>query len=100
MYKEVSLVRISTNHLFLKQNFLLCVMESRKALIITFEGGEGCGKTTQIKEFYPWFVKNYGKTERLKEPGGNPVAEKIRDILLSKKYNIDSLTKLFLSEAS
>lgn len=57
----------------------------KKSLLITLEGGEGSGKTTQIKEFYPWFVKNYGEAICLKEPGGEPVAEKIRALLLDKK---------------
>ncbi|MBS3092106.1 dTMP kinase [Candidatus Pacearchaeota archaeon] len=78
----------------------------RRPLLITFEGGEGSGKTTQLKGtnqvegFYSWFVKNYGEAILLKEPGGEPVAEKIRDILLSKGNSISSMSELFLFEAA
>ena len=50
---------------------------------ITFEGGEGAGKSTQIarlKTFLETFGKNVVVT---REPGGSPGAEKIRSLLLS-----------------
>ena len=57
---------------------------SSRGLFITFEGGEGCGKTTQIqhlvsriqsKVLYPFIVT--------REPGGVPAAELIREILVN-----------------
>jgi dTMP kinase len=52
---------------------------------ITFEGGEGVGKTTNVT-----FVESYLKTRNIplivtREPGGTPLAEKLRTLLLSKK---------------
>jgi len=54
-------------------------------MFITFEGTDGCGKTTQIK-FFCDFLKTKGISFiQTREPGGTPVAEKIRNILLDKK---------------
>ncbi|MCK7611441.1 dTMP kinase [Roseibium sediminicola] len=50
---------------------------------ITFEGGEGAGKSTQIARLKS-FLESRGKTVVVtREPGGSPGAEKIRQLLLS-----------------
>ncbi|MEM5585135.1 dTMP kinase [Roseibium sp. AS2] len=50
---------------------------------ITFEGGEGAGKSTQISRLKTW-LEAQGKTVIVtREPGGSPGAEKIRALLLS-----------------
>jgi dTMP kinase len=50
---------------------------------ITFEGGEGAGKSTQIARLKT-FLESLGKTVVVtREPGGSPGAEKIRQLLLS-----------------
>lgn len=50
---------------------------------ITFEGGEGAGKSTQIAQLKT-FLESLGKSVIVtREPGGSPGAEKIRAILLS-----------------
>ncbi|WP_298963109.1 dTMP kinase [uncultured Roseibium sp.] len=50
---------------------------------ITFEGGEGAGKSTQIARLKT-FLESYGtKVVVTREPGGSPGAEKIRALLLS-----------------
>ena len=50
---------------------------------ITFEGGEGAGKTTQIKRLKR-YLEDHGQTAVVtREPGGSPGAEKIREMLLS-----------------
>ena len=52
---------------------------------ITFEGGEGVGKTTNVA-----FVESYLRSRNIplvvtREPGGTPLAEKLRTLLLNKK---------------
>ena len=51
---------------------------------ISFEGGEGSGKTTQIKQLVAWLAKQ-GLAERTRvtrEPGGTPSAEAVRTLLV------------------
>jgi len=48
---------------------------------ITFEGGEGVGKTTQIKKLEQHFTKAGHSVLLTREPGGTPAAEEIRTLL-------------------
>ena len=69
---------------------------------ITFEGSEGCGKTTQI-EALAKALEAQGKTVLItREPGGTLIGEKIRDLLQdpSHKGNISDMTELLLFSAS
>lgn len=49
---------------------------------ITFEGGEGCGKTTQIKLLSEALTQRGIAHITTREPGGTPLAEKIRPLLV------------------
>jgi dTMP kinase len=53
---------------------------SRPAFI-TFEGGEGCGKTTQIARLAERLRATGHDVLTLREPGGTPLGESIRDLL-------------------
>ncbi len=56
-----------------------------QGLFITFEGGEGVGKTTQIQRLEAC-LSSMGKTVlRTREPGGTQVGEVIRGVLLDKQ---------------
>lgn len=50
---------------------------------IAFEGGEGCGKTTQLKLLKEKFIGNYPNRELIitREPGGTEKAEEIRNVI-------------------
>ncbi len=50
---------------------------------ITFEGGEGAGKSTQISRLRHFLESRGRKVVVTREPGGSPGAEKIRSLLLS-----------------
>ena len=54
-------------------------------LFITFEGGEGSGKTTQIQRLKAWMEENYTELPLCltREPGGTEDAEVIRGLLLN-----------------
>jgi dTMP kinase len=68
---------------------------------ITFEGVEGCGKTTQIK-LLSGFLSARGIRSRLtREPGGCPIADKIRAILLdADNCALSPLAELMLYAAA
>jgi len=68
--------------------------------LITFEGIDGCGKTTQIKKLEEYLIFKGYNILLLREPGGTLVGEKIRDILLNKKNNIADITEAFLYASS
>ena len=55
-----------------------------KGLLITFEGIDGSGKTTQIKYFIKKCERENIPVALFREPGGTPIGEKIREIILSK----------------
>lgn len=54
-------------------------------MFITFEGGEGTGKTTLIENIYEQLKKTH-HVIKTREPGGSMIAEAIRDIVLNPKY--------------
>lgn len=72
-----------------------------KGYLISFEGTDGCGKSTQIK-LLKEHLENSGYTVTVsREPGGSKVGEKIREILLSKENTeISPMCELFLYEAA
>lgn len=52
---------------------------------IVFDGPDGCGKTTQLKMLITRLETAGVKVRRLREPGGTPIGEQIRELLLSTK---------------
>ncbi|TLY30167.1 MAG: dTMP kinase [Nitrospirae bacterium] len=55
----------------------------RKGVLITFEGIEGSGKTTQLIRLAKLLREDGHRVVETREPGGTPFAERIRDLLLS-----------------
>lgn len=69
-------------------------------MLITFEGIDGCGKSTQIE-----LLKNYLYTLKVvyvvfREPGGTEISEKIRSLLLHDTGEMDPVTELLLFSAA
>jgi dTMP kinase len=64
--------------------------------IISFEGIEGVGKSTQIKLLDEHLKSKGLSTEILREPGSTVTGEKIRDILLKSSEDLSSETELLL----
>lgn len=73
----------------------------KKGLFITFEGPDGSGKTTQI-EMLKSYIEETGQDAVLtREPGGTPISEKIREILLDKNnQEMGYMTEALLYAAS
>ena len=68
--------------------------------LITFEGIEGVGKSTQINLVLDWLKTKGFSTKLLREPGSTIFGEKIRELLLSKDFNISAHTELLLMFAA
>lgn len=60
-------------------------MKGKKGVFVTFEGGEGCGKTTQVNRFARELQKRKVPVIKTKEPGGTTVGQKIRKILFQNR---------------
>ena len=66
------------------------VGNSVKGKFITFEGIDGAGKSTHIG-FVDDFLSGRGKTVvSSREPGGTPLGEKLRDLLLHEKMHLET----------
>lgn len=75
---------------------------TNQGLLITFEGVEGSGKSTQIRRVHDWLRSGFPRREILltREPGGTPLANRIRENLLKVGGQIDPDTELFLYEVA
>jgi dTMP kinase len=73
----------------------------QKGKFITFEGGEGSGKSTQAQEIH-YFLKQRGiKSLVTREPGGSPGAELIRNLLVHGEVERwDAITEALLLNAA
>ena len=89
-------------HASLKQNkHAVLPMQNKKGTFITFEGGEGAGKSTQIKLLAKHLEACGYNICLVREPGATALGEKIREILLDKEQSgICAITELFLYEAA
>jgi dTMP kinase len=67
---------------------------------ITFEGGEGSGKSTQIGRLAEALRRGGREVIVTREPGGTPVAEAVRAVLLDPQFDPDGVTEVFLYEAA
>ena len=71
-------------------------------MFISFEGTEGVGKTTLIRKVYEYLVQQGQEVILTREPGGTPMAEQIRSLLLSVNHdeNMSNDTELLLMYAA
>ena len=70
-------------------------------LFITFEGGEGCGKSVQSRALYKRLAQSAIPAVLTHEPGGTPLSKKIRGWLKrADDISISPLTELLLFNAS
>ena len=69
-------------------------------MLITFEGIDGAGKSTQVMKLKLHLHELNREVLTLREPGGTEVAEKIRELLLESKHDITPVGELLLFAAS
>ena len=71
------------------------------SLFVTFEGGEGSGKSTVLKRVDALLREEGYETVLSREPGGTPISEEIRNVILDRKNtNMDPRTEALLYAAS
>lgn len=72
-------------------------LDQQDALFITLEGGEGAGKSTQVPRIQAWLEHHGNPVVSTRQPGGTPLSEQIRSLLLdAANQNILPLTELLL----
>lgn len=70
-------------------------------MFISFEGSEGCGKTSQAGRLSDFLRRSGYDVISLREPGGTPIGEQIREVLLNPAHaNMDQRTEILLFQAS
>jgi len=68
----------------------------KDGILISFEGIEGCGKSTQIVMLAKRLREHGLEVVISREPGATPLGQKLRKLLLDPAYNPDALTELLL----
>lgn len=72
------------------------ITKAMNGMFITFEGADGCGKTTQLK-LLAEFLRQNGKTVVVtREPGAPGLGEKLREILLNYEGEVSPRCESFL----
>ena len=69
-------------------------------MIISFEGIDGSGKSTQAKLLLEWLQQREESVLYVREPGGTDVSERIRDMLLDPAITMDPFTEMLLFSAA
>lgn len=73
----------------------------KKGVFITIEGGEGAGKSTLIERLSNKMLQRGKSVITTREPGGIPIAEQIRDVILDRKHvTMDARTEALLYAAA
>ncbi|EPD31479.1 dTMP kinase [Gleimia europaea] len=68
-------------------------------LFITFEGGDSCGKSTQIASTKQWLEESGIAPLLTREPGGTELGEKLRELIIHGPDDMDSHTEALLYSA-
>jgi dTMP kinase len=71
-----------------------------RGLFITLEGGEGAGKSTSLAYVRDYLEQAGWRVVVTREPGGTPLGEKIRELLLHGREHMDVDTELLLMFAA
>lgn len=72
---------------------------ARSGLFVAFEGGEGAGKSTQMQAFVEWLQARGVDVVTTREPGGTPIGERIREVLLDPNLAVEHHTEALLYAA-
>ncbi|PWN07573.1 dTMP kinase [Rhodohalobacter mucosus] len=65
-------------------------------MLITFEGIDGCGKSTQIELLKSYLEEHHYPCHVFREPGGTELSEKVRSLLLHDDLHMNPVTEMLL----
>ncbi|MDO5049377.1 MAG: dTMP kinase [Actinomycetaceae bacterium] len=68
-------------------------------LFITFEGGDSCGKSTQVGLTHQWLKEQGINPVLTREPGGTPLGEQLRELVIHGPDDVDPRTEALLYAA-
>lgn len=72
-----------------------------KGIFITLEGPDGAGKSTQVENIKSYFENAGREVVVSREPGGTPISEKLRNIVLDNgNAEMDDITEMFVYAAA
>ena len=71
-------------------------MQKRAGRLITFEGGDGSGKTTQLKLLEKRLIQNHIEVLTTREPGGTQLGEALRQLLLNGDFITNPDTEMLI----
>jgi dTMP kinase len=69
-----------------------------KGFLISFEGIDGSGKSTQARKLYEFLKEEGYEVSLYRDPGSTPLAEQIREMIIN--YTMDPITELLLFESA
>jgi thymidylate kinase len=69
-----------------------------KGFLISFEGIDGSGKSTQARKLYEFLKEEGYEVSLYRDPGSTPLAERIREVIIN--YAMDPITELLLFESA
>lgn len=69
-----------------------------KGFLISFEGIDGSGKSTQARKLYEFLKEEGYEVSLYRDPGSTPLAEQIRELIIN--YAMDPITELLLFESA
>ena len=79
----------------------MAAKRNKRGLFITVEGGEGVGKSTNLSFIRKWLQEKNVPLVMTREPGGTPLAEELREILLRVAgESVDPITELLIMFAA
>ena len=87
---------IGNNH----EEFAMKKLMVRRSLFISFEGGDGAGKSSQIAHLSDFLSQKFHSHVVTREPGGVASAEAMRSILVDSQNKLDPISELLLFMAA
>jgi len=79
---------------------MMSTVSGRSGLFVTFEGVDGAGKSTHVDRVCEALRSSGIEVCQTREPGGTPIGEKLRDLLLHESMHLDTETLLMFAARS